>query len=190
MIIIKLTRLMNRITSEIASWFVFLMMMLAVVDVIGRYVFKSSIFGSQDLTQLMMVIVVFLGFGIEAEEDGNVRIEILYQHFPKKLKAVMNILAWLLGMAAYGMVSYRLYLRAMSVFARHNASTMTLGISLAPFLLIAAIGCFLMVLQLLSNIIIDMMALGGRDLRAEAKALTAPAVEAGPTEDGKEGAEL
>ena len=91
MIIVKITRFLNKITSEIASWFVFLMMILAVVDVVGRYVFKSSIFGSQDLTQLMMVIVVFLGFGIEAEEDKNVRIEILYQYFGKKLKAVMSL---------------------------------------------------------------------------------------------------
>lgn len=169
MILIKITKFINKITSEIASWFVFLMMMLAVVDVIGRYLFKASIFGSQDLTQLMMVIVVFLGFGIEAEEDGNVRIEIFYQHFPKKLKAAMNILAWAVGIAAYSMVAYRLYLRAMSVFVKHNASTMTLGISLAPFLLIAALGCFFMVLQLLSNIVADVMTLCGRDLRAEAQ---------------------
>jgi len=182
MIIVKITRFLNKITSEIASWFVFLMMILAVVDVVGRYVFKSSIFGSQDLTQLMMVIVVFLGFGIEAEEDKNVRIEILYQYFGKKLKAVMNILAWLVGISVYAVVAYRLYFRAMNVFIKHNASTMTLSISLAPFLLIAAIGCLLMILQLVSNIILNGMTLCGKEVGAAVTKCTKPAeLEEGET---------
>lgn len=181
MIIVKITKLLNKITSEIASWFVFLMMMLAVVDVIGRYVFKSSIFGAQDLTQLMMVVVVFLGFGIEAEEDKNVRIEILYQHFGKKLKAAMNILAWLVGIAAYSVVAYRLYFRAISIFIKHNASTMTLGISLAPFLLIAAIGCLMMILQLISNIILNGMTLCGKDSTAGAESTKPSELEKGET---------
>ena len=101
MFFVKATKFINKITSEIASWIVFMMMLLAVADVAGRYIFGASIFGAQDITQLMMVIVVFLGFGIQAEEDGNVRIEILYQHFGPKLKAVMNIFAWLIGIAGY-----------------------------------------------------------------------------------------
>ena len=158
MFFVKATKFINKITSEIASWIVFMMMLLAVADVAGRY-----IFGAQDITQLMMVIVVFLGFGVQAEEDGNVRIEILYQHFGPKLKAVMNIFAWLIGIAGYSLITYRLYLRAMSIFVKHNASTITLGISLAPFLLIAAIGCGLMVLQLVSNIILNVMELCGKN---------------------------
>jgi TRAP-type C4-dicarboxylate transport system permease small subunit len=158
---IRLTKFINKITSEIASWTVFLMMMLAIVDVIGRYVFKNSIFGAQDITQLMMVVIVFCGFGIEAETDGNVRVEILYQKFSEKVKAVINILGMLVGGVAYSLVAYRLYLRAMNVFAKNNASTITLNISLAPFLLIAAVGCMLMVLQFLSNIIINVYAIAG-----------------------------
>lgn len=162
MFFVKITKFINKITSEIASWVVFLMMLLAVADVAGRYIFGASIFGAQDITQLMMVVIVFLGFGLQAEEDGNVRIEILYQKFGPKLKAIMNIFAWLIGIAAYSLITYRLYLRAMSIFVKHNASTMSLGISLAPFLMIAAIGCGLLVLQLVSNIILDVVALCGK----------------------------
>jgi TRAP-type C4-dicarboxylate transport system permease small subunit len=168
MFFVKATKFINKITSEIASWIVFMMMLLAVADVAGRYIFGASIFGAQDITQLMMVIVVFLGFGVQAEEDGNVRIEILYQHFGPKLKAVMNIFAWLIGIAGYSLITYRLYLRAMSIFVKHNASTITLGISLAPFLLIAAIGCGLMVLQLVSNIILNVMELCGKNSDTDA----------------------
>lgn len=159
---VKLTRFLNKVTAEIASWVIFFMMFLAVGDVFGRYVLKKSIFGAQDITQLMMVVLVFLGLGFVAQEDGNVRIEILYQHFSAKLKAGMNILAWLIGIAIYSLVSYRMFTRAMSIFAKHNASTMTLNISLAPFLLLAAIGCGLMILQLVSNIILNIMTLCGK----------------------------
>ncbi len=162
MIFVKITKQINKFTAEIASWVVFLMMLLSVADAVGRYVFKVTVFGAQDITQLMMVIVVFLGFGLLAEEDGNVRIEILYQHFSQKLKAVANIFAWIVGIAAYSMVAYRLFLRALSVFEKQNATTITLNISLAPFLLIAAIGCGLMVLQLISNIILNAMTLAGK----------------------------
>ena len=159
MIFVKITKQINKFTAEIASWVVFLMMLLSVADAVGRYVFKVTVFGAQDITQLMMVIVVFLGFGLLAEEDGNVRIEILYQHFSPKLKVVANIFAWIVGIAAYSMV---LFLRALSVFEKQNATTITLNISLAPFLLIAAIGCGLMVLQLISNIILNAMTLAGK----------------------------
>ena len=60
------------------------------------------------------------------------------------------------------MVACRLFLRALSVFEKQNATTITLNISLAPFLLIAAIGCGLMVLQLISNIILNAMTLAGK----------------------------
>lgn len=167
MAFIKLTKSINRITSELASWVIFAMMLLAVADTVGRYAFKSSIFGAQDITQLMMVVVVFFGFGLVAEEDGNVRIEILYQHFSRKLKAAMNIFAWVLGIAAYSIVSYKLLMRALMVFEKQNASTMTLGISLAPFLLIAAVGCFLLLLQLISNIILNVMDLREKNPQTE-----------------------
>lgn len=167
---VKLTKLINKVSSEIASWFVFIMMLLAVVDVLGRYLFKHSIFGAQDLTQLMMVIVVFLGFGLQAEEDGNVRIEILYQYFSPKLKAVMNTFAWLIGGTIYSLVTYKLFMRALNVFIKQNASTMTLDISLAPFLLIAALGCGMLVLQMISNIILEIMVLSGKAPKTDALA--------------------
>ena len=166
MFFVKITKLINKITSEIASWTVFMMMLLAVADVAGRYIFGASIFGAQDITQLMMVVIVFFGFGLQAEEDGNVRIEILYQKFGPKLKATMNIFAFLIGIGAYSLITYRLYLRAMSVFVKHNASTISLGISLAPFLLVAAVGCGLMVIQLVSNIILNVMTLCGKSADA------------------------
>ena len=160
---VKFTKRLNAITGEIASWVIFLMMLLAVVDAVGRYTLHITIFGAQDLTQLMMVVVVFLGFGLLAEEDGNVRIEILYQKFSPKLKAIMNIFAWVIGIVSYSFVAYRLLLRALSVFENHNATTITLNISLAPFLLIASVGCILMILQLVSNIILNVMTLMGKD---------------------------
>lgn len=160
---VKFTKRLNAITGEIASWVIFLMMLLAVADAVGRYTLHITIFGAQDLTQLMMVVVVFLGFGLLAEEDGNVRIEILYQKFSPKLKAIMNIFAWVIGIVSYSFVAYRLLLRALSVFENHNATTITLNISLAPFLLIASVGCILMILQLASNIILNAMTLMGKD---------------------------
>lgn len=149
----KIIKLLNKVSSEVASWVVFFMMAVAVIDVVGRYVFKSSLVGSQDLTQLMMVLVVYFGLGCEAEDDGNVRIEIFYNHFSNKKKAIANIISYVLGLAMYLTVAYKLLSRSLSVFARNNAKTMTLGISLAPFLMIAAIGCFILSLQLVANII-------------------------------------
>ena len=57
MIFVKITKQINKFTAEIASWVVFLMMLLSVADAVGRYVFKVTVFGAQDITQLMMVIL-------------------------------------------------------------------------------------------------------------------------------------
>lgn len=43
---------------------------------------------------------------------------------------------------------------------------LSLGISLAPFLLVAAVGCGLMVIQLVSNIILNVMTLCGKSADA------------------------
>lgn len=130
MIFVKITKQINKFTAEIASWVVFLMMLLSVADAVGRYVFKVTVFGAQDITQLMMVIVVFLGFGLLAEEDGNVRIEILYQHFSPKLKAVANIFAWIVGIAAYSMVLQlisNIILNAMTLAGKGDAAGLIEG---------------------------------------------------------------
>ncbi len=51
----------ERVLAVLAGIALLIMMVLTFVDVIGRYGFNNSIFGTSEIIELLMVVVIFAG---------------------------------------------------------------------------------------------------------------------------------
>jgi TRAP-type C4-dicarboxylate transport system permease small subunit len=136
----------HKVCCQISGWSVFVMMLVCLVDVIGR-LFKHPLMGATDLVQILMVLAIFPVLGFIQAQDGNSKVELLSSHFSPRIKSVCNIFNSIIGLGISAILGYRLMLRAITTFQKHNFATMTLQIDLAPFLIIAAIGVFLLCIQ-------------------------------------------
>lgn len=64
-----------RISSYISLGSLFVLTFLVTSDVIGRYIFMRPIKGTEDISEIIMVLTVFLSLGLTQYVKGHVSIE-------------------------------------------------------------------------------------------------------------------
>jgi TRAP-type transport system small permease protein len=102
----RLKRLLEVVTGALAALALFGIMMLTLVDVSGRKAISTSVPGSLELTELLMVIVIFAGLPLVSLRGEHVVFDSLDPWLPRLLRRVQGLVidllvaALLLGMAA------------------------------------------------------------------------------------------
>jgi TRAP-type C4-dicarboxylate transport system permease small subunit len=87
------------------------MMMLTVVDVIGRF-FKSPIFGSVELVGFLATIVVAAALPYTYKMDGHVGVEILVRLLPDKPQIWIDIVTRTLTLVLFILITWQMFLYA------------------------------------------------------------------------------
>lgn len=97
--LIKLGHFFDRF-SDLMGWiagFLNLVMLVNVFyDAIMRYFFRSGSIALQEMEWHIFAIVFLFGMAYTLKEDGHVRVDILYDGFSPKGKAIVNIAGTLL----------------------------------------------------------------------------------------------
>jgi TRAP-type C4-dicarboxylate transport system permease small subunit len=124
-------------TSGIAM---FLMMSLTATDVCGRYVFRNAIDGASELTELMMVIIIFLSLSDTSSSGGHIAVEVITSRLSPIKQQILKAVTSLLSGVAIGIVAWRTGVNALYTF-KHPETMPVLDIPKAPFMALSAIGC-------------------------------------------------
>lgn len=125
----------------------FLMMLLTTVDVASRYLFNSPILGALEITEFMVVTVVFSFLGLTQQEKGHVAVDLVLGNLPYRSRRLVNFLNRLAGLFILGLVTWKTFERALELMHMHEYSG-TLHIPVAPFVFLVALGCGAMCLEL------------------------------------------
>ena len=80
---------------------------LVTTDVTLRYVFNSPIAGLYELSEFMLIGTIYLGIAYVQTQKGHVRIEIFTAKLPPKAQQALNIFAYLIGIVAFGLITWR-----------------------------------------------------------------------------------
>jgi len=64
------------VLAVLAGIALLIMMILTFVDVIGRYGFNKSIFGTSEMIEALMVIVIFAGVAFVTTSDKHIKVDI------------------------------------------------------------------------------------------------------------------
>lgn len=145
--IVKRLGSFNVMLAYVGGYVLFGMMILTVCDVTGRYIFNLPITGAYEISEAMMVTVVFFFIGYAQAKKAHVAVDLIVDVLPGKLKIVIEIITQLLSFLMI------LLIAGMSLVRWHellkiNEHTPILGIPVAPFFLILATGCSVFCVEL------------------------------------------
>ena len=132
-----------------------LAMLLTTADVVWRYFFNHSIVAAHDVTELMMVVVVFLGLAYTASVKGHIRVNVVLSRLSERARAILDSITAIFSIAIFAVMAWRLGMHAWHSIIR-GESTPTVRIPIGPFLSLAAVGCAMLCAQLLVQLYISL----------------------------------
>lgn len=97
----------SRIESVMLAAGVLLMAANTVSNVVGRFVFQSSIFFSEELNRILIILITFAGISYAARQGRHIRMSAIYDAMPSKVrKAMMIAIALVTALFMFGLCYY------------------------------------------------------------------------------------
>lgn len=142
---------LTRILSHAAALILFALMVLTTADVVGRYFFNAPILGVFEITEFMMVCIVFFSMAPTQAQKGHVAVDILVSLFSKRLQNVFEFLNYFLSMGILTLVTWKSIARGFEVMGTGEFSG-TLRIPVYPFVFMLALGCAALCVEFLKDL--------------------------------------
>jgi len=128
----------------------FVMMLFMTTDVFGRYVLNRPVPGSIDFVTVMMVILVFPAVAYVSSQDGHVRTDVIFNRLSVRGKGFFDVVNSLGSIFFVVLMTWQLGARAWSIIQHPpGIATGYFQWPHLPFIIIAAVGCALMSLELI-----------------------------------------
>ncbi len=140
----------SRILHATGQGVTIIMVLLTVTDVFLRYVFNKPIVGSYELTEFMMVILVFASLGYTLTMKGHVNVDLVISRLPERVQAIIESITSLLALGLFSLATWRNVLHTATTWRRHDVSH-ELFIPISPFVLFVAFGVAILSLVLFVN---------------------------------------
>ena len=137
----------SRKTGRVVSYAVLLIMFVTALDVVARYVFNNPLLWGWLLNrQLFGVFILFAG--IYAMATGmHIRIEIFYDHFPRRLKQIARLIALACLVALLGVLVWQGAWMGWNSLMMGEKAAGAFRVPLYPFKLLIPIAALLFLLE-------------------------------------------
>ncbi len=152
-IIFKTMDKFSNLLKSIGAAALICMMLLTVVDVVGRF-FKHPIFGSVELVGFLATIVVAAALPYTYKADGHVGVEILVRLLSKKAQLIIDLFTRTLSLVLFSLVTWQMFLYAKDI--RHTGEvSMNLEFPIYYIVYLMAFGLLVFSVTIVETIIKD-----------------------------------
>jgi TRAP-type mannitol/chloroaromatic compound transport system permease small subunit len=144
------SNLITRITEAIskpASLLVFVMMLITSTEVIGRYVFNHPTTWAWPLNRQIFGVFILVAGAYTMSKREHIRIEILYDHFPPKIKLIARGIALASFVIFMGVLVWQGSWMGLNSLMMKEKLAGAFRMPLYPFKLLIPIGALLFLLQ-------------------------------------------
>lgn len=143
----------SKASGTIGASIIGFMMLLTVADIIGRYVFNQPIYGALEVSEFMLVIVVFFSAAHCEFTKGNVAIGLFVDRLGRRAQYIIDSIMYFIFLGTFCWLTYKLGIYATEVFQRNIVSG-SLEIPRYPFIYLASLGCALLSLFVLVHFLL------------------------------------
>lgn len=99
--------LISRIESVMLAVGVLLMAANTISNVVGRFVFQSSLFFSEELNRILIILITFAGISYAARQGRHIRMSAIYDAMPPSMrKPMMIVIALVTAIFMFGLCWY------------------------------------------------------------------------------------
>ena len=152
----KYEKTMNRIwgvTTNISNIFLFLLLMLVVVNIIARRFFNAPIFGVTELVCYGSLAAASFGLAQNEWMDGNVRMTLILERTSAKFGCFLNLIVNIVALLGFTFVSYHLVMQVGTKLSNGQLSS-ELNFPMYIVTRVLAIGFILLTLAILAKLIL------------------------------------
>lgn len=108
------------VTSSIA---LLAMMLLTFADVLGRYGFHSSIFGTAEIVEYLMVITIFAGLAFTTATNDHITVTLFDGMIQRRLPGLHRWSVVLFSVASYLLITWQLWVHGLELYGTDKRST-------------------------------------------------------------------
>lgn len=116
--------------------------LLTLADVLGRYVFHFPVPGTVELTEILMVGVIFIGLVLTTLERGHVVVDVFTNLLNYRVHRVVRLMGLILSAVTSLILSITSWQQALSAMEFGDRSAI-LGISLTPVIFFMSVMLFI-----------------------------------------------
>ncbi|WP_428516526.1 TRAP transporter small permease [Roseovarius sp.] len=99
--------LISKIEAVMLAVGVLLMAANTIANVVGRFVFQNSIFFSEELNRILIILITFAGISYAARHGRHIRMSAIYDTMPPKARKLMMIVITLVtAVFMFGLAYY------------------------------------------------------------------------------------
>lgn len=137
-------RLFNNV---IASILFVGMMLLVVSDVGGRYIFKRAVPGTLEITEFIMVALVYFTLAHTQAIKGHIKVEFLLALMSRTKRLILELITYLLGLMVFALVTWQVWMSFIDSWQIREETVGQIPFPIYPAKLTIPIGCFLLCLR-------------------------------------------
>jgi len=137
--------------SYIGAFALLMMMLLTTVDVIGRHFFQRPILGVFELTEFMVLILIFSFIGYAQSHKSHVSVDLFMMFFPEKARIFIELFNHMLCLLLMALITWMGIVKVKDLMEVGEMSP-NLGIPNYPFAIFLVIGCAVMCIEFIRDI--------------------------------------
>lgn len=100
----RLPDLLRLAALETSSWIALVLTVLTTIDVALRYTFAGALPGTLEVSQVLLVILVFLSLAQVQRNKEHITIDFLFNRAPSRIKVYWEIVTYLLSLGFFLML--------------------------------------------------------------------------------------
>ena len=162
--LIKIQGSVERGATFIGIMILLFLMFLTVGEVVGRYVFNHPVPGSYEISELMMIGVVFLALAHVQALKQHIRIDIIAPLLKPKIRLLLDLCAYLLGLFLFIIMAWQGVPWAWQSWSSGEYYVGLLEVPLWPAKSLFVIGISLLCIRLFLHFIEDLRSFVKRTL--------------------------
>lgn len=143
---VKLENFLNNVAGGIILT---AMMLLVTGDVLGRYLFNSPIHGTTEITEFMMVGLLYFTLAHTQALKAHIRVDMLVSLFSPRARLICEEITYFLGFILLALITWQSLVSAIQAWKIGETTFGLILFPLFPAKVLIPIGCFIVCLRLI-----------------------------------------
>jgi TRAP-type transport system small permease protein len=128
------------------------MMTITLVDVVSRYIFNAPILGVFELTEYLVLILIFSFLGFTQAQKMHVAVDLLVDRFDKRPRVITDLINHTVCLVLMVLIAWKSMVNALDLMDVGEASP-NLAIPDYPFAFFLVLGCVVMCVEYVRDLI-------------------------------------
>jgi TRAP-type mannitol/chloroaromatic compound transport system permease small subunit len=130
-------------------------MLLDTFDVISTNFLLTAVPGTIEITETMMVAVVFGGLAATQRVGGHIRMELIYMHVKPWIKALMNMISEIIAIIFFSLMLWTAWDQLKISWGYREATAGLVLFPIYPVRAVIVLGVLILIGQLIMDVIRD-----------------------------------